>query len=82
MVSCGGDRGWHDTSSIVSSLIATPALFALVGTYLYLSSRLVRAEKARRRDARRSAIRRQFGLVLLITVALTVPLTMLVRSGL
>jgi hypothetical protein len=82
VVSCGGDRGWHGTSSLVSALLAVPALFVLVGTYLYLSSRLVRAEKAKRRDARRSALRRQFGLVLLVVVAATVPVTMLVRAAL
>ena len=82
VVSCDRDNGWHDTSSLVSALLVIPALFTLVGAYLVLASRLTRAEKAKRRDARRSAARRQFGLVLLAAVAVTVPLTMLVRSTL
>jgi hypothetical protein len=57
-------------------------LFALVGAYLFLASRLVRAEKAKRREERRSALRRQFGLVLLVAVAVTVPATMAVRAAL
>ncbi|MEV6596663.1 hypothetical protein AB0M36_07310 [Actinoplanes sp. NPDC051346] len=80
VVSCGGDHGWHDTSSWVSTLLAVPMLFTLVGTYLYLSSRLVRAEKAKRREALRSALRRRSALVLAAAVAVTVPVTMLVRS--
>ncbi len=82
VVSCGGDQGWHDTSSLVSALLAVPVLMTLVGAYLYLSARLVRAGKAKRRDARRSALRRRFGLVLLGAVLVTVPVTMLVRSTL
>ncbi|ROP28616.1 hypothetical protein [Couchioplanes caeruleus] len=82
MVSCGGGHGWHDTSSWVSALLAVPMLFTLVGAYLYLSSRWVRAEKAKRREALRSAVRRRFALVLVVAVAVTVPATMLVRSAL
>ena len=81
-VSCGGDHGWHDTSSLITALITVPLLFTLVGAYLFLASRLVRAEKAKRRAASRSALRRWFGLVLLVAVAVTVPATMAVRSTL
>ncbi|GGQ85625.1 hypothetical protein [Couchioplanes azureus] len=80
VVSCGGDHGWHDTSSWVSAVLAVPMLLTLVGTYLCLSSRLVRAEKAKRREALRSALRRRSALVLAGAVAVTVPVTMLVRS--
>ncbi|WP_328470101.1 hypothetical protein OHA21_03635 [Actinoplanes sp. NBC_00393] len=75
VVSCGGgsETGW------ISALLVFPALFTLVGTYLYLSSRLVRAEKAKRRDARRVALRRQFALILLVSTAVTVPVTLLLR---
>jgi hypothetical protein len=82
VVSCNRDNGWHDTSSLVTALLAVPALFTLVGSYLFLASRLVRAEKAKRREALRSAARRQFALVLLAAVAVTVPATMLIRSTL
>jgi hypothetical protein len=78
-VSCGGEQGF---SSVVSALLTVPLLFALVGAYLFLASRLVRAEKAKRREERRSALRRQFGLVLLVAVAVTVPATMAVRAAL
>lgn len=81
-VSCGGEQGWHGPSSLISALLTVPLLFALVGSYLFLASRLVRAEKAKRRAERRSALRRQFGLVLLVAVAVTVPATMAVRSAL
>jgi len=81
-VSCGGDEGWHGVSSLVSALLAVPLLFAVAGAYLFLASRLVRAEKAKRRAERRSALRRQFGLALLVAVAVTVPATMAVRSAL
>lgn len=77
--SCGR-HGWHDTSGLVSSLLALPMLFLVVGTYLVLSSRLVRAAKAKRRDALRSGLRRRFALVLLVAVLVAVPATMAVRS--
>jgi hypothetical protein len=82
VVSCGGDRGWHDTSSVVSALLTVPVLFAVAGGYLFIASRLVRAVPAKRREARRREVRRQLGLVLLVAVAVTVPLTMLARSAL
>ena len=81
-VSCGGEQGWHGLSLLLTSLLTMPLLLALAGAYLFLASRLVRAEKPRRREERRSALRRQFGLVLLVVVAVTVPATMAVRSGL
>ena len=81
-VSCGGEQGWHGRSSLISALLTMPLLFALVAAYLFLSSRLVRAEKAKRRAARRSALRRQFGLVLLVAVVVTVPAAMALRSAL
>jgi hypothetical protein len=81
-VSCGGEQGWHGVSSLISALVTAPLLFALVSAYLLLASRLVRAEKAKRRDERRSALRRQFALVLLVAIMVTVPATMAVRSTL
>jgi hypothetical protein len=71
VVSCGGgsETGW------ISALLVFPALFTLVGTYLYLSSRLVRAEKAKRRVA----LRRQFALILLVSVTGTEPVALLLR---
>jgi hypothetical protein len=76
VVSCGGGP------SPISALLPVPLLFSVAGAYLYLASRLVRAEKAKRREARRSALRRQFGLVLLVVLVLTVPATMALRSAL
>jgi hypothetical protein len=81
-VSCGGEEGWHGVSSLLSALLTVPLLITLAGGYLFLASRLVRAEKAKRRAERRSALRRLFGLVLLVAVAVTVPATMAVRSTL
>ena len=81
-VSCGGEEGWHGVSSVVSALLAVPLLLAVAGAYLILASRLVRAAKAKRRPELRSALRRWFGLALLLAVALTVPATMAVRSAL
>lgn len=81
-VSCGGEQGWHGPSSLISALLTMPLLFALVGAYLFLASRLVRAEKAKRRAERRSVLRRQFGLVLLAAVVVTVPAAMALRSAL
>ncbi|MEV0896068.1 hypothetical protein [Actinoplanes sp. NPDC049802] len=81
-VSCGGDTGWHGASSLVTALLAVPALFTLAGSYLYLASRLVRATKPRNRDALRRSLRSRFALTLLTAVALTLPATLLLRSAL
>jgi hypothetical protein len=81
-VSCGGEQGWHGPSSLISALLTVPLLLTLAGAYLFLTSRLVRAEKAKRRAERRSALRLRFSLVLLAAVAVTVPVTMAVRSAL
>jgi hypothetical protein len=81
-VSCGGEQGWHGPPSLISALLTVPLLLTLAGAYLFLTSRLVRAEKARRRAERRSALRLRFSLVLLAAVAVTVPVTMAVRSAL
>jgi len=78
--SCGGDEGWHGVSSLVSALLAVPALITVTGSYLYLSSRLVRAAKARRRDDLRATLRRRFGLVFLAAVALSLPATLTARA--
>lgn len=78
VVTCGGGSA----TSWISAVLVFPVLFVLTGSYLYLSSRLVRAEKAKRRDARRSALRRQFGLVFLGATAVAVPATLLVRAAL
>ncbi|GIE30867.1 hypothetical protein Ait01nite_039120 [Actinoplanes italicus] len=81
VVSCGGDEGWHGTSGLVSALLATPALFALVGSYLYLASRLVRAEKAKRRDALRRSLRVRFLLAFLAATVVALPAVLAVRSA-
>ena len=65
-----------------SVVVGVPALFTVAGSYLYLSSRLVRAAKAKRRDAVRSALRWRFGLVLLAAVAVSIPAALWIRSGL
>jgi hypothetical protein len=80
VVSCGGDEGWRGVSGLVSALLATPALFALVGSYLYLASRLVRAGKAKRRDALRRTLRVRFLLVFLAAVAVALPSVLVVRA--
>ncbi|GAA4936322.1 hypothetical protein [Actinoplanes utahensis] len=80
--SCGGDDGWHGVSALVSALFMVPALFAPAASYLYLSSRLVRAAKARRRDELRAALRRRFAMTFLAAVALSLPVTLLVRAAL
>ncbi|MEU4425375.1 hypothetical protein AB0F81_32545 [Actinoplanes sp. NPDC024001] len=76
VVSCDGGAG----TSWIASVLVFPLLFAVVGCYLYPVSRLVRAEKAKRRDGRRSALRRLFGLVFVAAVALAAPAALLVRS--
>jgi hypothetical protein len=73
VVSCGGDEGWRGVSGLVSALLATPALFALVGSYLYLASRLVRAEKAKRRDALRRTLRLRFLLAFAAATSVALP---------
>jgi hypothetical protein len=78
VVSCGDGSG----TSWISAVLVVPALFTVVGSYLYLSSRLVRDAKAKRRDAVRSALRWRFGLVLLAAVTVSVPAALLVRSTL
>lgn len=80
--SCGGEEGWHGVSSTLSALLTVPALFALVGSYLFMASRLVRAAKAKHRDALRGVVRLRFALALLAAVALALPATLLVRSTL
>ena len=80
--SCGGDEGWHGVSLLLTSLLSVPSLMVLVGSYLVLASRLVRAAKAKRREAVRRTVRLRFGLTLLVAVAVTLPVTLLVRSAL
>ncbi|MBG0564804.1 hypothetical protein [Actinoplanes aureus] len=77
-MTCGGGS----ETSWISALLVFPAPFAVAGSYLYLSSRLVRAAKAKRRETLRSALRWRFGLVLLGAVALGVPASLLLRAAL
>ncbi|PWK44302.1 hypothetical protein [Actinoplanes xinjiangensis] len=76
VVSCGGadERG---VSMLISSLLAVPALFTLVGAYLYLASRLVRAARPKNREALRKAVRVRFTLVFLTAAVISVPATLL-----
>jgi hypothetical protein len=81
VVSCGGDEGWRGVSGLVSALLATPALFALVGSYLYLASRLVRAAKPKNRSSVRRTLRMRFLFALLGALVITLPAVMLLRSA-
>jgi hypothetical protein len=81
VVSCGGDEGWHGMSGLVSALLATPALFALVGSYLYLASRLVRAVKPKHRSALRRTLRLRFLLAFAAATVVTLPAVLAVRSA-
>ncbi|MEU4626631.1 hypothetical protein AB0G04_42440 [Actinoplanes sp. NPDC023801] len=80
VVSCGGDEGWRGVSGLVSALLATPALFALVGSYLYLASRLLRATRAKRRDELRRTLRLRFFLAFLAALVVTLPAVLVARS--
>jgi hypothetical protein len=75
VVSCGGGG---EMSGLISSLLATPALFTLVGAYLYLASRLVRAARPKNREALRKAVRVRFTLAFLTAAVLSIPATLLV----
>ncbi|MEV4276370.1 hypothetical protein [Actinoplanes xinjiangensis] len=77
VVSCGGDEE-RGVSMLISSLLAVPALFTLVGAYLYLASRLVRAARPKKREALRKTVRVRFALVFLAAAVISVPATLLV----
>ncbi|BEL07171.1 hypothetical protein Q0Z83_053620 [Actinoplanes sichuanensis] len=75
VVSCGGDGS--ETSGVISSLLAVPALFTLVGAYLYLAARLVRAARPKNREALRKTVRVRFTLAFLAAAVISVPATLL-----
>lgn len=80
--SCGGEEGWHGPSSFASALLGPLMPMVLAGVYLAGSSRVVRRLRPARRGSRRRELRRHCALAVLLAAAVTVPVTLLLRSAL